>query len=392
MIRLVQALVLLTASLAFGNGRALEPLREKAQAVQAQVEAIRAEQNAQRLSLSAVGSRIEALKSAPKKNARSAELDQALKRSQELSEVLTGLAQSLKLKSTALDDARAALVDALGAELKALRTAFDASTRREERALLLTQMKAVRTERDALGQALPASRLPSAQAFRPSEDPEELLQQADVARDAEDRVRKDLAALEQRIAEAKEEQALDARLRQFAGEESLFDDSDRRFRLARPSSVGSAAARAQADGPGLGAAASKTAGAAEANTAATATAAPPPDQGTARADSTNPGDTAFTQSAAAPASSNIPTGGTAREIGSPTPPSSSNAASGDSAARVPTNADNRPSIGAARSTGLDRDDLSSLLKQKQRLQGLAGELRDRATALEQKAHALDSPR
>ena len=72
-------------------------------------------------------------------------------------------------------------------------------------------------------------------ALKASDDPEDLLEQADLVKDNEDKVRKELKTVEKRIAEAKEERALDTRVRQFMGEDALFDEQDRRLRVHRES-------------------------------------------------------------------------------------------------------------------------------------------------------------
>ena len=68
----------------------------------------------------------------------------------------------------------------------------------------------------------------------------------DLMRDREDQVRKQLKQLEVRIAERKDERDLDRRVNQFLGEESFFDDSDRRLRVRRE--VTTLAADAKAEG------------------------------------------------------------------------------------------------------------------------------------------------
>ena len=64
-----------------------------------------------------------------------------------------------------------------------------------------------------------------------SDDPAELLEQADAVRDAEDKVRQRMEQLQTRIHELKDERDLDRRMNDFLGEESIFDEQDRRLRL-----------------------------------------------------------------------------------------------------------------------------------------------------------------
>ena len=80
---------------------------------------------------------------------------------------------------------------------------------------------------------LPAAKLPTLDTVRPSDDPEELLEQADLLRDNEEKLRRELKTLEARIAERRDEAELDRRVQRFMGEESMFDDSDRRLRVQR---------------------------------------------------------------------------------------------------------------------------------------------------------------
>src|SRR5438132_790421 len=79
---------------------------------------------------------------------------------------------------------------------------FDRQTDRAARTRLIGQMRGLRAEREQVRAALPAAKLPALEAVRPSDDPEDLLEQADLLKDNEDKVRKQLQTLEQRIAEA----------------------------------------------------------------------------------------------------------------------------------------------------------------------------------------------
>ena len=81
--------------------------------------------------------------------------------------------------------------------------------------------------------ALPASQVPALdRADAERDDPEDLLEQADALRDTEDKVRERLKALHGRITEVREERDLDRRMNDFLGEESMFDEQDRRLRAA----------------------------------------------------------------------------------------------------------------------------------------------------------------
>jgi hypothetical protein len=71
---------------------------------------------------------------------------------------------------------------------------------------------------------------------RGSDDPEDLLEQANALRDSEDKVRQQMKALQLRIAEIHRERELDRRMSDFLGEERLFDEQDRRLRSASAAS------------------------------------------------------------------------------------------------------------------------------------------------------------
>jgi hypothetical protein len=212
----------------------LDALRAESRGLREQVTALRARQLEGRTELSTLSARIQTLKEASKgKLLPGGELDSALKRSQELSGVLADLSQQVGARETALETANLSLLDALSGELSRLRTEFDRQTNRDVRKQLIDSMRKLRAEREALRQTLPATRLPSLDTVKPSDDPEELLEQADLLRDNEEKLRRELKSLEARIAERRDEQELDKRVQRFMGEESMFDDADRRLRVQR---------------------------------------------------------------------------------------------------------------------------------------------------------------
>ncbi|MCE9669319.1 TetR family transcriptional regulator [Myxococcus stipitatus] len=212
---------------------ALEAARTRAQAVRTEARGLRGQQQALRDELNALASRIETLKAERQgRLTTGSELEAALRRSQELSGSLTGLAQAVATAEGESERAHLALHQALSEELSRLRAAWDGTQDRAERARLLQAMRATRDERDAVRSALPASRVPSLERAAPGgDDPEDLLEQADTLRDAEDKVRERLKLLRARISEAREEKDLDRRMNDFLGEESMFDEQDRRLRL-----------------------------------------------------------------------------------------------------------------------------------------------------------------
>lgn len=212
----------------------LEAVRGKAQAARAEVRSLRGQQQALREELNGLAARIEALKAERQgRLTAGTDLETALRRSQELSGSLTGLAQSVAAAEGESERAHLALHTALSEELARLRAAWDGTTDRGLRAKLLESMRTVRAERDAVRAALPASRVPALDRATASggDDPEDLLEQADTLRDTEDKVRERLKALRGRITEVREERDLDRRMNDFLGEESMFDEQDRRLRL-----------------------------------------------------------------------------------------------------------------------------------------------------------------
>lgn len=210
----------------------LDALRTEAQAGRAQVRELRERQQALRSELNTLAGRIEQLKSEQKgRLVAGPELDSALRRSQELSGQLTGLAQSLAGAESEAERRNLALHAALSDELARVRAAWDATGEREARAKLIARMRDLRTERDAVRAALPPSQVPALNPARASDDPEDLLEQADALRDSEDKVRERLRALRARITEVREERELDRRMNDFLGEESMFDEQDRHMRL-----------------------------------------------------------------------------------------------------------------------------------------------------------------
>jgi hypothetical protein len=228
----------------------LEPLRLEAKTVRAAITTLKGTQLEQRAGLSAATEKIEALKiqSKGKLFARS-ELEKALQESQALSTKLTELAAQMSQLETASAAAQTKLVEALTQELNRLRDQLSTLNDRTARQSLLRQMREVRKERASVGRALNSIDV-SALALKPTEDPEELLEQADLIKDNEDKVRRDLKILEARIKSRREEVELDKRMQRFSGEESMFDDQDRRLRLTQTTARTAAPVPEAAAAPG----------------------------------------------------------------------------------------------------------------------------------------------
>lgn len=354
----------------------LDTLKATAASARQAVNDTRHEQMAKTQELNQLSGRIEALKANAKgKLLPGSELDSALKQSQELSGVLTSLAQSLSEKENALEQSNLSLLTAMTDEMKSLRAEFDRQTSHAGRAATIAKMKALKAEREQVRAAIPSAKVPALSNLKDSDDPTELLEQADQVRDDEDKVRSQLKALETRINEAKAERDLDNRMRQFSGEENLFDDQDRRLRVRRETFENAAGgvtqnpATQQSDNQ-FGGTPNAPAG------------APPPPK-------TTVGDTAGTGRSnglgafgAAPSSldlsktANAPGGGSEYTDGQGVIHKFSSAN------------DARPVIGKQGSGSDDDDDLNELEVQRLKLKSLADQLKSRADSLQKKAAEL----
>ena len=353
--RLLALLLCLLSGVPAWGASGLEAVRGRAQASRTEVRSLRGQQQALREELNGLAARIEALKAERKGQLTAgAELETALRRSQELSGSLTGLAQSVAAAEGESERAHLALHTALSEELARLRAAWDGTTDRAQRTKLLEAMRTVRAERDAVRAALPASRVPALDRAAPSgDDPEDLLEQADTLRDTEDKVRERLKALRGRITEVREERDLDRRMNDFLGEESMFDEQDRRLRV-----------RLSGDRVAV-------------------------DRGTRRG-----GSPAFQEDSggaagdppSAPAEG-VPGGGQAPGTESP----SRDDAAPNSAPRA---SDRRPQVETARAQALAAGgpvDLTAMEAEAAKLEALARELDGRASTLERRAQELEKP-
>jgi hypothetical protein len=360
----------------------VEALRGTASGLRAQVTSLRAEQLARRNELSVVSGRIEALKAQTKGALLpGSELDQSLKRSQELSTALTDLAQQLSAREGELEAANLALLDALSGELTRLRAEFDRQVNRQVRRGLIDQMRKLRSEREAVRAALPAAKLPTLDALRPSDDPEELLEQADLLRDNEEKVRRELKALEARITQRREEAELDRRVQRFLGEESMFDDQDRRLRVQRKDQT-------LGDAPATGGTRFNAVPNAPQSESVSDTTVPPPTvtAGSAPATDRAPALPSFGGFAPAPSRDSPQGAGFAPETRSPT----GSGALDSRGISITAGSDARPQVGSGTrsiATG-DEDEMEDLDIQRRKLQGLAEELKRKAVELEKKASQL----
>jgi hypothetical protein len=337
----------------------LESLRSEAQATRAQVRELREHQQGLRAELNTLAGHIESLKAEQKgRLVAGSELETALRRSQELSGQLSGLAQSLAGAESEAERRNLSLYTALSDELARVRASWDATSEREARARLIARMRELRDERDAVRAALPASQVPALdRAHVSSDDPEDLLEQADALRDSEDKVRERLKALRSRLTEVREERELERRMSDFLGEDSVFDEHDRRMRLRFDATSKRVEVEATPRTPS-----SLLPGAV--------------------ADSAD-----FSEGVSTP------------------PPVPAGAPSGDPSAPLPTNpppresetpryshaSDNRPQVGTVRAQTLasgELEDMKDLEAEAARLETLARELDSRADTLERRAREL----
>jgi prefoldin subunit 5 len=336
----------------------LESVRAKAQAARTEVRTLRERQQALRGELNGLAERIETLKAERQgKLTSSAELDQALKRSQELSGTLTGLAQSVAGAEGESERAHVALHAALSEELTRVKAAWDSTQDRQERARLVSRMRELRAERDAVRAALPASQVPALGRADASDDPEDLLEQADALRDSEDKVKQRLKALKARITEVREERDLERRMNDFLGEEAMFDEQDRRLRLRVNSNQAVEVEQTPVSrgGPTFG-------GAPQSDMPAPVTVGSP-----------------SPQPPSAPSTPGMPA-----EI--------DNGAGGETAAPPARASDHRPQVNPIRAQQLaagDFDDLATLEAEAKKLESLARELDSRASTLERRVRELE---
>lgn len=338
-----------------GAATPLDVARSQAAQARERTNDLRSRQMGLRMELNALAARIEQLKARQKGALMTgSDLDASLRRSQELSGTLTQLAQQLSSAEATLEQENLALLGALNAELEALRKRWEATSDRRTRADTVARMRTLRLEREQIRAMLPASRVPALQNAR-SDDPEDLMEQADALRDSEDKVRQRMKALEGRIAELRDERELDRRMNDFLGDQSMFDDEDRRLRRTLENDL-----QTQRQPPLFGAGAASEAAAPE-----------------------------------------VTAGGSAGDPNAP--PSGMNGdVRGDTAAPRPSpmvsiterakHADGRPAVGGADALllgDLSGGDLEAMEAQLQKMKQLATQLDHRADDLEKKARELE---
>jgi hypothetical protein len=218
----------------------LEALRAASEQSFRQLSKLRAKETTTRGELDAVAGQIARSKGQAKGNLLPGrQLQDLLRRSQELSNTLTDLATAIATQESELQRRNGLLSDALTQEIARLRHDWEMSKGRGERSDLLRAMRSMRSEQQRIRATLPATTLPTFAGGKSSDDPEDLLEQADTLRDSADKVRRQLQALNAQIADAREQRDLERRMGEFLADQSIFDEHDRRFRAQSTSGVGS---------------------------------------------------------------------------------------------------------------------------------------------------------
>lgn len=203
------------------------------EAARARVSELRDRQASLRGELNRVADRVNALKASSGGSlVGRGPLEAELRRSQELSDFLTALAQEISQAQSEADKLAGRVADGLTSELQGAMGALEKTQDRAQRKALIDRLRALRDERDRLRASLSPGAEVRAPSAATSDDPADLLEQADAYRDAEDKLRQRVRALGGRIREVRDERELDRRMREFIEDESMFDEADRGFRSA----------------------------------------------------------------------------------------------------------------------------------------------------------------
>jgi hypothetical protein len=206
----------------------------------ARADLVRADETVERLAgrraelaaeLEAVAGAIEARKARARGVLGDEALAELLRRSQSLAERITGLDREQTAAAERRTAAALAVLAAHDVDVAAARQALVAASA-ERRAAALESLRRRQADRETARRELLArlggpERAPASIAVAPTDDPDELREQADLFRDDRDRVRKELAAVEQRLAERAEQARLERELGDFLGDRELLGDEDR---------------------------------------------------------------------------------------------------------------------------------------------------------------------
>jgi hypothetical protein len=241
---------LLAAALLAASPAGLDQLRTQRQQADQRQAAIEARLGEQQAQLESVSKHIDSLKSQSQSSASPfapGGLDELLKQSQSLSQALAELrAQAAQVRA---EDAarRAELAQAIDGRLSADRAALGTANASPD---LVAEIRSLESEKASLSTSVLAPEA-SAGAVRfhgRTDDPRELRERADALRDRADKLTKERAKVEARIAELRDQAELDRQLRSISRQDALFDEGDARVQVQRQVSTASTAPTASAGG------------------------------------------------------------------------------------------------------------------------------------------------
>src|SRR5258707_5377676 len=218
----------------------LDALRAASEHSFQQLSKLRAEETISRGQLDSVDAQITQSKGQTKdKLLPGRQLQDLLRRSQELSNKLTDLATAIAAQESDLQHRNGLLMDALTQEIARLRYDWEISNGRGDRSDLVRATRSRGSEQQRIRGRLPETTLPTFAGGKASDDPEDLMEQADTLRDSEDKVRRQLLAVNAQIADAREQRDLERRMGEVLADQSIFDEHDRRFRTQATPAGGS---------------------------------------------------------------------------------------------------------------------------------------------------------
>ena len=234
---LLVALTVPVAAYATATSAPLDGLRSAAAAAHQRLSTLQDQQATSRKALDEVAAQIAIAKRQRKSLLPTGDLDALLRRSQTLSADLTSLAKAVATAQAQAERADAVLDVGLSEAISKARADWEHSSDRNARHGLLAQIRTLKAEREQRRARVPPQVVPTVEPPKPSDDPEDLMEQADVLLDAQDKVQKQLVAVDLRIAEVREERDLDRRMTEFLTDESIFDEQDRRLRGREASGI-----------------------------------------------------------------------------------------------------------------------------------------------------------
>lgn len=227
---LLVALAVPVAAYATATSAQLDGIRSAAAAEHQRLSTLQDQQATSRKALDEVAAKIAIAKRQRNPLLPTGDLEALLRRSQTLSADLTSLAKAIATAQAQAERADAALDAGLSEAISKARADWEHSNDRNARQGLLAQIRTLKAERDQRRARVPPQAVPTVGTPKPSDDPEDLMEQADVLLDAQDKVQKQLLAVDLRIAQVREERDLDRRMTEFLSDESIFDERDRRLR------------------------------------------------------------------------------------------------------------------------------------------------------------------